>query len=119
MIKIIKDNKAITCILLISFLFQLTFLANFKDDAVQSDAIHYDLLAKNLLHNKIFSLDGKTIFIQRSPGYPLFILSIYVLFGENVIAVQFAQILLMLCVCFLVYFRLCYRQKLYNLQNPL
>ena len=103
MIKIIKDNKAITCILLISFLFQLTFLANFKDDAVQSDAIHYDLLAKNLLHNKIFSLDGKTIFIQRSPGYPLFILSIYVLFGENVIAVQFAQILLMLCVCFLVY----------------
>ncbi len=98
-----KNNSTIILIMLLSVLLQTFFIINYNANPVESDAIHYNLLARNLLHNIIFSLDGKMINLQRSPGYPFFIFLIYSLFGERILAVQLAQVLIIALVCLLIY----------------
>ncbi|MFC1674301.1 ArnT family glycosyltransferase [Candidatus Omnitrophota bacterium] len=89
--------------MVLSILLQIFFIVNYNANPIESDAIHYNLLAKNLLHNKIFSLDGKMVSLQRAPGYPFFIFLIYSLFGERILAVQVIQVLLTVLICLLVY----------------
>lgn len=98
-----RNNSTIILIMLLSVLLQTFFIINYNANPVESDAIHYNLLAKNLLHKGIFSLDGKMINLQRAPGYPFFIVFIYSLFGERILAVQLAQILLIAFICLLIY----------------
>lgn len=98
-----QKGRLIILIMLLSSLLQVFFIINFSANPLESDAIQYNLLAKNLLHNKIFSLDGKTINLTRSPGYPFFIFIIYSLFGEKIAAVQMAQVILVALTCLFVY----------------
>jgi len=103
MIKFISGNKVILVIILLSFILQLCFILNYRDTPIKSDAIHYDLLARNLLYNKIFSLDGKLISVRRPPVYPLFLSALYWVFGESILAVQIVQAILITASCFLLY----------------
>ncbi len=98
-----RNNSTIILIMLLSVLLQIFFIINYNASPIESDAIHYNLLAKNLLHKGSFSLDGKAINVQRAPGYPFFIFLIYSLFGERIMAVQLAQVLLIAFICLLVY----------------
>lgn len=99
----IAKNKTIIGIILLSILLQLIFVFHNKANPIESDAIQYDMLAKNLLHNHIFSLDGKTINLTRSPGYPFFLYFIYLVFGEKAQAVQILQIILIALIPLIIY----------------
>lgn len=101
--KFIKDNSTIILILLLSLSVQLFFINSYTADPLESDATQYNLLAENLLHRGIFSLNGTTISMLRAPGYPFFISMVYLLFGGKVIAVQLAQVLLIMLICLFVY----------------
>lgn len=98
-----RNRRLIILIMALSILLQIFFISNFKANPIESDAIQYNLLAKNLLHSKMFSLDAKTINLTRAPGYPLFIFLIYSVFGERVLAVQLIQVILIALICFFIY----------------
>lgn len=50
-------------------------------ESLGSDAGQYDALARSLITNGTFSLDGITPFFEREPGYSVFLALIYAVFG--------------------------------------
>lgn len=73
----------------------------------KEDSRQYHVFAKNLVENRILSLDTEAPFkpsARRTPGYPLFITLIYSLFGINVSLVKLFQIIFGPTVCLFVYF---------------
>jgi len=99
------QHRAIILIILFSFTLQIFFIFNYKANGpVELDAASYNTLAQNLLRYKIYSTDGgQTHNIRRAPVYPFFIFLIYLFFGEKVIAVQIAQVILAVLACLLIY----------------
>jgi len=75
---------------LISILGRFTLNSVF-DSLGFPDADGYILLAQNLLYKHLFSLDGITKYVLRTPGYPFIIAIVYALGGGNtsVIVIQY------------------------------
>lgn len=77
-------------------LFYIWFAYTYKIDlAFTDDAGDYSALAQNMLNSWHYSVDGVTSFYAREPGYSVFLLAVYALFGtENWFAVVITQIIL-------------------------
>ncbi|KPK39170.1 MAG: hypothetical protein AMJ78_08910 [Omnitrophica WOR_2 bacterium SM23_29] len=68
------------------------------------DIDRYLALAKNVLHGHGFVHEiGSRPDFFRGPLYPLFLISIYFIFGENLYAIQFVHSLLGALTCFIIY----------------
>lgn len=68
------------------------------------DIDRYLALAKNVLHGHGFVHElGSSPDFFRGPLYPLFLISIYFFFGENLYAIQFVHSLLGTLTCFVIY----------------
>lgn len=85
-------------VVLTAVLFYVTHamdLISFTPHELGGDGVQYDALARSLLEHSIYALDGMTPFFEREPGYPVFLLIIYSIFGSaNYDAVYITQALL-------------------------
>lgn len=101
-----KNNLSILALLL--FLASANFLLfGFSNYAAPSgDSEQYNLYAKNIALGNGYTTDseGKGFSLYREPGYPLFVSSVYSLFGiENFLAVKIAQVILLALTSFLIF----------------
>lgn len=84
--------------------------------AILADAAEYDKIATNLLAGKGFTLDAQsakpTTF--RLPLYPMFLASIYFLFGHSYFAVRVIQAILGALLCVIIFYiaRKIFNQKI-------
>jgi 4-amino-4-deoxy-L-arabinose transferase-like glycosyltransferase len=70
------------------------------------DTAEYDLLARNLVENGVFSLATSRPYLPtaiRPPLYPLFLASTYEVFGESPLPAQLIQLALTLLTPFIIY----------------
>lgn len=72
-------------------------------EPISSDGKEYDILAKNLLSFKGYTLDGVTPYALRPPLYSLFVALIYLFTKCNPIAVVIMQIILVAFVPYILY----------------
>lgn len=71
---------------------------------LEGDEKGYVMLAKNIADGRDYGSDtGVWGSMWRTPGYPIFISSLFILFGHKLAIVQFAQVLLGALVCVLIY----------------
>ena len=70
------------------------------------DDAQYDTLAVNLLAGKGFTLDSATgkPTSWRMPLYPLFLASIYSIFGHNYLAVRIIQCIMSALLCIMIFY---------------
>ncbi len=103
----LRDLFLISIIFLISSIYMFFFNSQTITE-LNGDQSVYNQLAVNILQNNGFSQSIAPPYkpsIQRTPAYPLFLASIYAVFGvNNFEVVRIIQILLMLCVSVLTFF---------------
>lgn len=106
-----KVNKALIVILLLALVVRGIFFvalwhnSGFSEEKILGgDADDYHALALNLIEKGKFSIDGVTLDTRRTPLYPLFIGTIYSLFGAKPWIVFGSQVLLDVITCLLIYF---------------
>ena len=104
-----KKNKIIIIVLLIALLVRgIFFIASWHNKGFSEDKIpgndpsEYHSLALSLVKEGRFSIDGE-LNTKRTPLYPLFIGTIYSLFGQRLWLVFLTQILLNIITCLLIY----------------
>lgn len=104
-----KKNKIIIIVLLIAlFVRAIFFIASWHNKGFSEDSIpgndpsEYHSLALSLIKEGKFSIDGE-LNTKRTPVYPLFVGTIYSLFGQRLWLVYLAQILLDAITCLLIY----------------
>ena len=80
---------------------------DWTDGGVFSDQLEYEDLARNLVHQgRYTTYAGITPTVpeaKRTPGYPLFLAAVYLLFGESRLAVAGVHAVLFALVCCLMY----------------
>ncbi len=71
---------------------------------LEGDETEFNMYARNITQNNIYSMDGKNFSAWREPGYILFIVLIYKIFGtENIMAVQIFQAFFLWLTALLLY----------------
>ena len=83
--KKLKYDRGLLIVVLLALLQSGIWFAFFPRGTLQ-DRSQYNQLALNLLHKRGFSLDSEPPFeptIFRVPTYPMFVASVYYIFGEN------------------------------------
>lgn len=98
----IKSKKILLIILAFALLSRLLPALIFHYPVI-NDAAAYDDIGKNLAQHFSYSRDGVTPTIERPPGYPVFLAVIYFVFGHNVQAVIFSQVLISVLSVYLLY----------------
>lgn len=104
----VKKHKFIITILIIALIIRMAALffivpvseVGLSSRAIVFDGIGYNEFAINILENGLIN----DYYPKRVPGYPLFIASIYSLFGQNVKMVLFSQLLLDVMIVMVIYF---------------
>ena len=86
--------------IILYFLFQPY---NHLDEVIFQDSKEYHQLALQFFKSGNFIINNSTIDTLRTPGYPLFIWVIFVLFGIKVHLVLFAQIFLNLASVYILF----------------
>lgn len=104
-----KSTNFLTMIVVLAFLLRLIFIFVqikfhiFDINFFASDSNLYDGIAKNILAGNGFGNPEPTAYV--TPLYPLFLSAVYMIFGHNMLAVQFLQALIgslsVLCVYFI------------------
>jgi len=84
-----RDKKTVFIILFSALIIKL-ILAFTVDVELRSDSLEYHTLANNIVKLGEYSFEGK-LTARLSCGYPLFIASVYKIFGEGQIAVRVIQ----------------------------
>ncbi len=93
-------------IFLLSIILQSIFMFSYRNlSPIQGDGREYQVLALNLLekHAYVGYISDDDANVRRPPGYPVFIAFIYKLFGNKIINLQIAQMILIGISCVLVY----------------
>jgi len=104
-----NQKYALFIIFIIAFTIRLIAIANLplRFSNPDSDPKQYDTLAVNLLSGKGYTIEyynfGRPT-SYRAPLYPLFLASIYSIFGHNYLAVRVIQSIFGAILCILVYF---------------
>ena len=103
-------HSRIIIVLAAAFLLRLVVFASFiiphEERCFTPDASEYDRLAVNILEHRVFSFSTPPSFtpnLSRTPGYPLFLAAVYLIFGHNVIVAIFFQIVIGGIAIFLTY----------------
>lgn len=91
-------EKRIVILVLIPLVLSVLFMVFVHRSPTESDGLEYDVLAKNIVGGKGYSLDGVTPYGFRPPLYSMFVAFIYFLFGPHPYAVVFFQILFLMAV---------------------
>ncbi|MFH1393065.1 MAG: glycosyltransferase family 39 protein [Patescibacteria group bacterium] len=87
-----QNKRIIISIFFIAVLSGVFWNQKMFGQPISSDQLSYDGIAIDILNNGRFTDRGQPTF--REPGYPLFLASIYKIFGHNYDAVRFIQIIL-------------------------
>ncbi|HEY5536745.1 MAG TPA: hypothetical protein VIL99_17655 [Ignavibacteria bacterium] len=84
-----RDKKILIYILASAFIIKIIFALLLQVD-IRSDSLDYYNLAKSIVETGTYSLDGKpTAYLVC--GYPLFLASIFKIFGDSIFAVKLIQ----------------------------
>lgn len=102
-----RENILVILILLLSMLMRLGLILTVTEP-IDRDAKEYYEIARNLVAGKGFSIDGITPTARRSPGYPLFLAGIMMIFGANPTTLYLIQALINITTIYLVYLALKY-----------
>lgn len=97
-------HRFILGVAIAALVLRLAFSAGVPPDWEWGDAGSYELIALNLLAGNGFSLDGVQPTRLRPPTYPVFIATVYGLFGQERFAVVVAQSVIGSLTCLLVGF---------------
>jgi 4-amino-4-deoxy-L-arabinose transferase-like glycosyltransferase len=80
---------------------------DWTDGGVSSDQLEYEDLARNLVHQGRYTtyadITPTVPEAKRTPGYPLFLAAVYLVFGESRLAVAGVHAVLFALVCCLMY----------------
>lgn len=91
------------------------FIVGVTDVPPKGDAEDYNAYAVNIASGGGYSLDGTTFSPYREPGYPLFVSSIYRVFGiQNFLAVKLAQVFLVAAAAYFLLLSF----RLFNIGRP-
>jgi|WetSurMetagenome_2_1015567.scaffolds.fasta_scaffold33160_2 4-amino-4-deoxy-L-arabinose transferase-like glycosyltransferase len=106
---VLLASSPIVILLIAGFILRVILFFIFQpyyhlDEVIASDAEGYHKLALQLLQHGNFIVQGTDLDTFRTPGYPVFIFLIYGVFGINVSAVLFIQILINLASVFILYY---------------
>ena len=93
MLELVKKNKEILVICILYGIILLAVFIFLIGGNVSPAADSYDRIAKNLLSDTFFSINGESADYLRTPGYPFFLTAVY-FFGGNNTTVVIIQILL-------------------------
>jgi hypothetical protein len=93
-----KDLLLFLAPLIISLLFMVVVPRN----PLQSDGREYDVLAKNIIYGKGYSLDGNTPYGLRPPLYSVIVALFYFMFKPNPYYVVAFQIILLMLVPYMI-----------------
>ncbi|MBU1626633.1 glycosyltransferase family 39 protein [bacterium] len=101
MIKI-ADNRLIFSILLLGLILRLLWLFLIPGNFIPSSD-DYDLIAQNIIKGDGFSIHPPKPTAERMPIYPLFLVSLYKIFGRNIQLVCTFQAFIDMITCFIIY----------------
>ena len=96
--------RKVLALLLLALAVRVVFIVAFPDPLQET---RYRTIAVNILEGNGFSSDASAPYRPSeaaAPAYPLFIASVYAIFGRNVYSVTFSQAFLDLATCLLVAF---------------
>lgn len=93
-----KFRKEELLLLFIPLAISILFMVFVPRDPYQSDGQEYDLLAKNLISGKGYSIDGANAYGLRPPLYSFFVSLFYLIFGVSPYPIILAQIVLLMVV---------------------
>ena len=97
-------RQIVLVILVLAFVLRVGFIVAFPDPLVET---RYRSIAVNILEGNGFSSDANAPYRPSEaavPAYPLFIASVYAVFGRNIYALTLSQAFLDLATCLLVAF---------------
>ena len=104
--------KLLLVLFLISFILQSVFIFTFKEDPLAADGSDYYEISQNILHKQA-SILGGYLNLRRPPVYPFLLAIIFFLFGNQLIAAQLFQAVLIALVPVIIYLlgRLIFNEK--------
>jgi len=103
----LKEKRLLFIIFIIALALRLLAVFNLpiQFQTPAADAYDYDTIAKNLVTAKGYSLYAeKGLTSLRTPLYPLFLASIYLIFGHNYTAVRVIQSIMSALLCIIIYY---------------
>ncbi len=89
-------------LLLVPLVISLLFMIVVPRNPLASDGREYDVLAKNIISGKGYSLDGNTPYGLRPPLYSLVVALIYFMFKPNPYYVVAFQIILLMAIPYII-----------------
>jgi len=98
-----RQKGIIFYIWIISLVTQVVLMAIISRPYLSGDEPDYDSIAVNLASGHGFSLDSTAPSVDRTPGYPLFLALIYLLFGHNIFIAKIAQLIVNSLTCIAIY----------------
>lgn len=112
-----SEKKNILIVFLLALLIRIIFIFVVEHAPLENDAKEYDMLGFNLSSGKGYVNSEGMPTAFRPPGYPIFLGSIYYIFGHNLLYVRIAQALLSALICVIAHliFRQLYREKIFNI----
>ncbi|MGB9680911.1 MAG: hypothetical protein ACPLYC_01775, partial [Minisyncoccia bacterium] len=78
----------------IPLILSLLFIVLVPRNPYTSDGNEYDVMAKNILQGRGYSVDGVNPYGLRPPLYPLFVAFFYLIFGATPYPIIIAQVIL-------------------------
>ena len=102
MLGMVKKNKEILVICVLYGIILLAVFVFIIGGNVPPSGDDYDIIARNLLSDSFFGINGVDIGYLRTPGYPFFLTVVYFLGGKNA-AVVIIQILLTVINVYMFY----------------
>lgn len=99
---LLLNNKMLVLIFCLGFILRLFFALNSQTPTIK-DGILYDSVAVSLINGKGYTLDGQHPTLKVAPFYPLFLASIYSIFGYNFNAALIIQAIIGTLTCLLIY----------------
>jgi len=97
-----SEKKILLAILIFGLALRLLWLV-FDDENFIANSDDYDLVARNLLSGKGYTIHPPKPTGERMPIYPFFLASIYKLFGRNIPLVCVMQAFIDMATCFFIY----------------
>lgn len=102
MISYIKKNSFFLYTIILSLLFKIGLLYIFPSDT-NPDTPGYTAIAQSIVSGRGYTMGNDIVTFAREPVYPLFIASIYSIFGYNNFYVSFFQILISIIISFNIF----------------
>lgn len=105
-LKLIYQRRLILLIVILAVLVRLVYVLLFPQVPLLMDPVGYDKAGWRLVQGMglpLVKIDNESI-VPRPPGYPMFLASIYLVFGHNYQAVRIIQAILDSLTCLIIFY---------------